>query len=132
MDDLRQKTLDMIDALHERFKDCKLAMLIDQETGLVFSKSSASPTSQSIVQQVGADAIEALKSPSAMAFRASANEPQLVSITRVRKRDVLVVIQDLRKGDDALVCLFSKSPSRSYLMEIASEIFQLPMTMEAA
>ena len=132
MDELRKKTRDAIDALHGRLKECQLAMLIDQETGLVLCKSSASPTSQTKVEQIAADALSEINVPSAVSFQKSVEAPELVSITRLQQSLVMVIIQDLRKKEDALVCLFKKQPNRAYLMEVASEIFNLPSTMEAA
>jgi len=132
MENLRKKTREMIDALHARLKDCQLAMLIDQETGLVLCKSAASPSSQTMVEQIATDALAELKLQSARSFHKSADEPELLSVTRVAKSAVTVIVQDLKSNDDALVLVFKKQPNRAYLMEVAAEIFQLPTSMEAA
>jgi len=132
MSNLRTKTQDMVDALHERLKDCRLAMLIDQETGLVLCKSSASPGSQNQIEQIAEEALAEIRASSATGFRASASLPELLLITRIRKADVLVFLQDLCRGEDALVCQFNSQPNRTYLMEVASEIFGLPTIMEVA
>jgi len=132
MENLRKKTREAIDSLHERLKECQIAMLIDQETGLVLCKSAASPSSQTLVEQVANDALAELRSQSAQSFHASVDEPQLLSLTRVAKTAVTVIIQDLRSEEDALVLVFNKQPNRAYLMDVAAEIFELPISMEAA
>ena len=132
MDELRKKIRDAIDALHDRLKECQLAMLIDQRTGLVLCKSGASPTSQTKIDQIAADALTEINLPSSLSFQKSADAPEIVSMTRLHHSSVMVIIQDLKKMDDALVCVFKKQPSRAYLMEVASDIFQLPSSMEAA
>ena len=68
MENLRKKTREAIDSLHERLKECQIAMLIDQETGLVLCKSAASPSSQTLVEQVANDALAELRSQSAQSF----------------------------------------------------------------
>ena len=132
MDNLRTKTRELIDALHERLKDCQFAMLIDQETGLVLCKSAASPSSQTLIEQIAGDALVELRLRSAQSFHASVDEPELISITRVAKSAVTVIVQDLKSQEDALVLVFKKQPNRAYLMEVAAEIFELPQSMEAA
>jgi len=131
MDNNRKKTRELIDALHERLKDCQFAMLIDQKTGLVLYKSAASPSSQTLAEQIAEDALDELKLRSAQSFHASVDEPELMSITRVAKSAVTVIVQDIKTKEDALVLVFKKQPNRAYLMEVAAEIFELPLTMEA-
>ena len=132
MDNLRKRTREAIDALHERLKDCQFAMLIDQDTGLVLCKSAATPSSQTLIEQIATDALAELQLQSAQSFRGSVDGPELLSITRVAKSAVTVIVQDLKSKEDALVLVFKKQPNRAYLMEIAAEIFELPTSMEAA
>lgn len=130
--ELKKKTQESIEAIHALFEDCDLAMLVDQETGLVLSKSAAAPISQSVLETLAGEAQSQLSGKLAQGIANSVKAPEILSVSQYSKAGVLVILQDLRNSEDALVCRFKTSPKRSDLVAMANDIFKLSSSAEVA
>lgn len=131
---LKQKTQEAIDTMRELVDGCDLVMLVDRETGLILSKSSAKPLAQNHLEQIAATALADLRDPLAAAVPGQQGAAGLVALTRMHKDDIVVALRTSNdnQSEDALVCQFTDKPDRRDMIDAAGDVFALSASAEAA